>query len=208
MKPSSSLFLFLILILTLNSCGFIHYMGTKDPADESPEEVTAYLKKHRFDFADHSLFLVDSLRNSLSDSLHALDTWKLERQRSQSVMQIQIYDAEGKLVNAYAQCYGPYKRLAILKKKEFLYFKQFPTNYNLTFSDQPVLWKLSSTQKEQILQAVPNNTYTFVVYWNIWSNHYSEVMLKAVKKYLKSHESNDFNIQVILVNTGMKPRGN
>ena len=196
----------LILFFVLNSCGFIHYMGTKEPADESKEEVAAYLDKHHFNFADYNLFLNDSLRSLFSDSIHALDLWKLEHGKPQSVMQIQVYDPEGKLVNAYAQCYGPYNRLAILKTKEFRFFKQFPTNYKLNFSSQTELWVISAAHRERIIREVSQHDYTIIVYWNIWSNHYSKVMLKAVKRYLKKYASKDFNLQVILVNTGLKPK--
>ncbi len=204
MKQSS--FLILFFLLFLQSCSFIHLLGTKKPKDESQEQVDTYLKKHRFVFADHSVFVNDSLRDSLSSPLHALDTWKLENKIPQSVMQIHIYDSEGKFVNGYAQCYGPYRRLAILKTKDFQYFKQFPNNTKLKFSDEPTLWDISAAQKEQITQAVAKNKYTFVVYWTIWSNHFSEVMLKAVKSYLKRYESADFQVQVILVNNAMNPR--
>ncbi|MNV23284.1 hypothetical protein D3C71_1142920 [compost metagenome] len=192
--------------LVFHSCGFIHYMGTKEPADESPELAALFLKKHRYTFADHTFFLQDSLVDSLSSPLHALDTWKLNKGTPQSLMQIRIYDSSGKFVNGYAQCYGPYKRLNILKKKEFKYFRQFPNNQELQFSDEFALWNLSPSEKTRIEEVCSKNAYTFVIYWNCWSNHYSKVMLQAVKKYLKNYETPDFQIQVVLVNTGVKPK--
>jgi hypothetical protein len=179
-------------------------MGTSEPADESPGEVAAYLKKKHLDFADHSLFFEDSLRNLFSTPFYAIDTYKLARNTPQSLMQLRIYDRSGKLVNAYTQCYGPFRRRNIIKTKEFQFW-QFPTNFNLRFSDEPSLWAVSNLEKEQIRQAALQHDYTFVVYWNIWSNHYSKVMLKAVKKYLKRYESENFKIQVVLVNTGINP---
>lgn len=199
-----SLFIFPLL---LHSCGFIHYMGTKEPSDESPEHAAAFLKKHRFtSLADRTFFLKDSLVDSLSTSIHALDTWKLNKGTPQSLMQIRIYDSLGKFVNGYAQCYGPYKRLSILEKKEFRYFRQFPNNDKLLFPNEFSLWDLPSSEKTTISEACSKNAYTFVVYWNCWSNHYSKVMLRAVKKYLKNYETPDFQIQVLLVNTGVKPK--
>lgn len=203
MKPS---FFILLLTLFLNSCSYIHLLGTKKPEDESKEQVNTYLKKHRFTFADHSVLVNDSLRDSLFTPLHGLDTWKLERKLPQSAMHIRIYDSEGKFVNGYAQCYGPYRHLPILKTKDFQFFKQFPNNTKLKFSDEPTLWNISASQKEQINHAVSKNNYTIVVYWTIWSNHFSKVMLKAVKSYVKRYESADFQVQVILVNNAMNSR--
>ncbi len=206
MKPVYHLLVLFMILPILHSCHFIHFMATKEPGDESEKQVVTYLEKHRFHFADYNLFLTDSLRPLFSDSLHALDRWKFDNGKRQAEIQIQVYDSTGNLVNGYGLCYGYYERLDILATKELRFFPQLPTNYRLKLANQPVLWEISDGQKEAILKEAPQNKYTFVVYWNIWSNHYSEVILKSVRKYLKKYESDAFKVLVILVNTGIKPQ--
>jgi hypothetical protein len=187
-------------LVLISSCGFVHFMGTKDPVDKSKEEVDKYLMKNQVSFYDYNLLLKDEWIDSLSGKKHALNLWQLEHGTKQSTIQLRMYDSLGILVNGYAQCYGEFKKLNILSGKPFKTFSHLPTNFDLRFRDNLDLWNITGSERQEILEKSANQKFTFVVYWNIWSNYYSRVMLKELRKYLKKYEMKD-EVLIILVNT-------
>lgn len=187
-------------LVLISSCGFVHFMGTKDAVDKSKEEVDKYLMKNQVSFYDYNLLLKDEWIDSLSGKKHALNLWQLEHGTKQSTIQLRMYDSLGILVNAYAQCYGEFKKLNILSGKPFKRFSHLPTNFDLRFKDNLDLWNITGSERQEILEKSANQKFTFVVYWNIWSNYYSRVMLKELRKYLKKYEMKD-EVLIILVNT-------
>lgn len=193
------IFLFIILLL-ISSCGFIHYMGTKKAIDKSRAEVGEHLVKNKAAFYDYNLLLKDECIDSLSTKKHALNLWQLEYGTKQSTIQLRIYDSIVKLVNGYAQCYGEFKKLNILSEKPFKVFNHLPTNFNLRFSDNFDLWNATDSDRQEILVKASEKKYTMVIYWNIWSNYYSEIMFKELRKYLKKFEMKK-DVLIILVNT-------
>lgn len=186
--------------LIISSCSFVHYMGTKNTVDKSKLEVENYLVKNKVAFQDYNLLIKDELIDSLSSKKHAINLWQFEHGVEQSTIQLRIYDSIGVLVNAYVQCYGEFKRLNILSEKPFKTFSHLPTNYDLRFEDNFDLWNINDSNRQEILVKASKKKFTFVVYWNIWSNYYSRVMLKELKNYLRKFEMKD-EVLTILVNT-------
>ncbi|AEA44236.1 hypothetical protein [Fluviicola taffensis] len=189
----------LLYLTTISSCGLIHYMGTKPFMDKTRYEVETYLAKNNIIYYDHSILMKDELIDSLSAKKHALDLYKLEKGTMQSQMQLRIYDSLGKLINGYCQCYGDMNRLNILSEKGFKKFEHLPTNYELKFKDNLSLWNINESEEQRILLGAQEKKYTIVIYWNIWSNHYSKIMLKKLKEYLLKFEMKN-EVLIILVN--------
>jgi hypothetical protein len=175
-------------------------MGTKSTVDKSKLEVENYLVKNKVGFQDYNLFIKDELIDSLSSKKHAVNLWQFEHGVEQSTIQLRIYDSLGVLVNGYVQCYGEFKRLNILSEKPFKTFSHLPTNFDLRFRDNLDLWNISESDRQAILVKASKKKFTFVVYWNIWSNYYSKIILKKLKKYLKEFQMKN-DVLIILVNT-------
>jgi hypothetical protein len=191
---------YLLFLITVTSCSFLHYMGTKSTVDKSKLEVENYLVKNKVGFQDYNLFIKDELIDSLSSKKHAVNLWQFEHGVEQSTIQLRIYDSLGVLVNGYVQCYGEFKRLNILSEKPFKTFSHLPTNFDLRFRDNLDLWNISESDRQAILVKASKKKFTFVVYWNIWSNYYSKIILKKLKKYLKEFQMKN-DVLIILVNT-------
>ncbi len=191
-------FIYLIFCcLLMTSCGFFHFVGTKDEVAKSELEILDYAKKNKFVFDEHFVLYSD-VRDSFSNKTHALDLWKLERNKEQSFIQLRIYDSFGNLVNGYAQCYGELNRVNILAEKDFRTMVQFPNNFDLKFADNLKLFTASS--EELMLKESQGKKYTMVIYWNIWSNYYSRIMFRKLGQYLKKYKMRD-QIYIISVNT-------
>ena len=186
--------------LSISSCSFVHYMGTKSTVDKSTLEIDNYLTTNKIDYYDYNLLLKDEMIDSLSSKRHAVNLWQLEYGTTQSTIQLRIYDSLGELVNAYVQCYGEFKRLNILSEKPFKTFSHLPTNFDLRFRDNLDLWNISEVDRQEILVKTSSKKFTFVVYWNVWSNYYSRVMLKELKNYLRKFDMKN-EVLIILVNT-------
>lgn len=194
----------LSFVLFFQSCGFIHFMGTKQIEDKTEQEVDAYLNKIDFNDYDYSFLLPKQRFDSLGKKRHVLDLWKYEHQSQQSTIQIRIYGQEGEFLNGYAQCYGDMKKVNILSEVDFKNYKQFPNNTELIFKDELLLWELEDTIESNILDVQKNRKYTFVIYWNVWSNYYSKIIFKKLDKYLKNYNNRNDSL-IILVNTDNVP---
>src|SRR5690554_6301446 len=106
MKNYIKLILIVSVSIGLNSCGFIHYMGTKERDDKEEEEIIEYLNKIKFETYNYSLRMQPYFLDKLADSNHVLDLYKLERNNGQSTMQIRVFNPKGELITGYTQCSG------------------------------------------------------------------------------------------------------
>lgn len=195
---------FILFLLILSSCGLAHYMGTKDPVDKTDAEIADYLAKIKFRDFDFSLKLNDLKYKCLDEKKHAIDNWKFERGTEQSTIQVRVYDSLGRLVTGYTQCYGDLKRLNIFKSENFRKIKHLPNNYNLKLIDEFEIWDLKTSDSLSILNEISNKK-TIIIYWNIWSNYYSKIIFKELRKYLKKYD-NRGQLSIILVNTDITYR--
>jgi hypothetical protein len=175
-------------------------MGTKGVADKSETDVNDYLKDNGFLFYDFSFLLPKENIDSLSFINHTLDLWKYEKEVKQSTIQIRVYDSIGRLINGYAQCYGEMNKVNILSEEKFKYFKQFPNNYSLIFFNELNIWGIPVSQQSLIKEQSSRKRYTFVIYYNIWSNYYSKVMFRNLRKYLNKYGMRG-NSLIIFINT-------
>lgn len=165
-----------------------------------------YFKKHKINYFDFSFFLIDSLADSLSTNKYALNTWKLENGTKASPIQLRVYDSRGELINGYSQCFGNFKKLNILKDTNLVYYNHLPINYNLNFDDDLFFINASDSMKEELKENSKYYKYTIVFYWNIWSNYYSKIIFKELKKF--QNKINREKIRIILINTGIDEKPN
>jgi len=175
-------------------------MQTDFPKNESNEEIDKYLIENKFQSHQYSFLLIDSLSYLLSTERHSLNTYKLENGGKSSAIQLRIYDDKGDFYNGYEQCYGSLKRLNILDSNPPRIIPRFPNNQNLKFEHEFELWEIDDAIKRKIIAESKTHTYTFVLYWNIWSNYYSKVLFKEIAKYIEKHQTDDFSILFIIVN--------
>ncbi|MNK28051.1 hypothetical protein D3C87_464200 [compost metagenome] len=187
-------------VILISSCSFIHYMGTKTTVDKPESEINTYLIKNNFTFYDYNLLLKDELIDSLSIKKQALNLWQFEHGTAQSTIQLRIYDSLGKLVNGYAQCYGDFKKLNILSEKPYRTFSHLPNNFDLRLKNDLILWNITESDQQELLAKASEKKYTLVVYWNMWSNYYSKIILKELRKYLQKYQMKK-EVLIILVNT-------
>jgi hypothetical protein len=168
--------------------------------DKNEIEVSKYLEINKVNFYDYSFILPKISIDSFSNENHALDLWKYQRQKKQSSIQIRIYNSSNHLINGYLQCYGNMNYLNILSEKNTKHFEQLPNNYSLLFENELSLLNISEKIKNEIKLKSFQKTYTIVVYWNIWSNHFSKIIFKKLRRYLKKFEMQN-NVLIILINT-------
>jgi len=192
--------LYFIFSILIQSCTFIHYINTKEIVNKNESEISEYLETNKVDFYDYSFVFPEISIDSLSNKSHAIDMWKYERQTEQSTIQIRVYNSDGSLVNGYTQCYGDMNKINILSEKNTKLFKQFPNNYSLLFEDELSLLNISDGMKDEIKLKYPQKTFTFVVYWNIWSNHFSKIIFQKLRIYLNKFDMQN-NVLIILINT-------
>lgn len=188
-----------IIIFNNSSCGFINYMNTKARVDKSKDEIKAYLNKINFNTYNYSLQMKPYFLDKLAEEKHVLDLYKLKRNSEQSSMQIRVFNADGHLITGYAQCYGNLNLINILKKRNFVKYDKLYNNYELEYKDEFDLFVINEEIKNKIIsESVGKNR--IVIYWSIWSNHYSKIMLKKTKKYIKKFDPEMTNTIVIIVN--------
>jgi hypothetical protein len=194
----SNLF-YCILIFFCQSCTFIHYMNTKEIVSKNESEINNYLESNKIDYYDYS-FLSGISIDSLSNEQHVLDLWKYERKIEQSSIQIRIYNSSGNLINGYTQCYGDFNSINIFAEKNTKKFQRLPNNCDLLFENELSLLNIQDKVKNEIKLKSSQKTFTVVIYWNIWSQHFSKIMFQNLKKYLRKYDMRD-NVLVILINT-------
>ena len=199
MAPYLNLCVLILSFLSLGSCNLVHYLGTKAPEFKSQSEVESYLQQQMVAY-DHLLLLGEAQAYLLDQPYFALNLWKLEQGVAQSTIQVRIFNSQGILVNAYSQCYGNLERVNIFESKDFTCFDQFPNNYALTLGNELNHLIPNPLQSKAILEQSKSVQYTLMVYWNIWSNHYSRIILKKLNHYLTKYDMKK-NCQIILINT-------
>ncbi len=199
-KMKFSYLIFFFFFLSFQSCTFIRYMNTKEIVNKNEYDISEYLKSNKIDFYDYSFVLSGISIDSLSNKNHVLDLWKYERGTEQSTIQIRVYNSSGKLINGNTQCYGNLNSINILSEKNTKMFQRLPNNYSLLFDDELSLLNIDEKVKDEIKLKSSQKTFTFVIYWNIWSNDFSKIIFRKLKKYLKRYEMKD-DVLVILINT-------
>lgn len=194
-----AIFFTFYFLLFSYSCQYLKLIGLRTPRVLSEEDAVYYLRKVGFTQYDYSFTLPRELKDTLSHPAHALDLYKLKRGVGESIIQLRIYNASGVLVNGYTQCYGPLHRLNILKEKDFVCLKHLPNNYWLLFSNELALMPCNDSLKRVISDVAKQKKYTFVVYWNRWSNFYSRDIFHHIKRYFRKF-GNRSDVLVIMMN--------
>lgn len=198
-KEIKNILILISVFIVFSSCGFIHFVSTKQNIPKTENEIQSYLSKEKIKY-DYSFLFPYYFIDSLSNKNHILNMYKKKTGAKASTIQVRIYNSKGRLLNAYSQCYGSIKKLNIFSKKDFKSYDWLPTNYKLRFNNELDLLQFSDSLKKEILIQSNKKKYTMVIYWNIWSNYYSKIIFKKVKKYFKIYKNRE-QFLIILLNT-------
>lgn len=184
--------LIFIPLIALYSCDIMRLLNTSKQKDETTEEISVFLNKHKFIY-DYSFSNIDSTSNLLTDSIYKLD----KKSAIYSFIQLRIYDTSGKLYSGYSQCMGNFNSRKFIDSLPPLKNSYPYLNSELEFKDELNLISISPETKMQVLQEYQRYDYIFVVYWTIWTNYFSKHVLREVSK-IKSEEPD--RVFVIFVN--------
>ncbi len=185
--------LILLLLLSLYSCDIIHLLMVKERKNESKLEVEEFLNRKHYKF-DQSVLLNDSLH-----WLRKTDDYVFSKtSKLASAIELRIFDSIGVYHTSFSTCHGDFTKkgyltsLPIAKNNQHDYINQ-----TLSLKKELVLFDMDECDKEIIEQKSKNYQYTIVVYYTIWTNHFSERVLKEVSKF-KKHNPN--KVYVVLCN--------
>ncbi len=195
-----SKYLSIFLLLMMTGCQLVYYLQVNERHDDNLSEIKEYLDKNQISSFDYSLKLIDSLGYLMHTEKHMVNTWKLERGGEASAVELKIYNSEGTLINAYSQCFGPFKKLNILDSYPPRTIPHLPINYELEFTDELKLWDIDYEMKNQLVAESKESTYIFVMYWNIWTKQFTRVVLKALESYMTTYDPDRTKFLYILVN--------
>ena len=193
-------FLSVFLLLMMTGCQLVYYLQVNERHDDNLSEIKEYLDKNQISSFDYSLKLIDSLGYLMHTEKHMVNTWKLERGGEASAVELKIYNPGGALINAYSQCFGPFKKLNILDSYPPRTIPHLPINYDLKFTDELKLWDIDNEMKNQLVAESKESTYIFVMYWNIWTKQFTRVVLKALESYMTTYDPDRTKFLYILVN--------
>lgn len=177
-------------------------IATTKQQNESDEEIAAFLGKHKINY-DYSFDMVDSLWRALSTDTLGLELNKIEAGQSASPMQVRVYDQNGDFLTGHAQCFGDFKKLNILDSYPPRIIERLPINRDLKFHYELFMMNTTTQTKSILLVETPEFDYTIVVYWNIWSNYYSKVILEAASDYTIHQNEAGHHIRLILINSAI-----
>lgn len=177
----------------LNSCGFIRLLNTSEEKDESSSEIDAFFKRRNYLF-DFSLQSIDSL-NYLKKS----ENYKINLMNDKvEYIQLRVFDSLGMLYTGFSQCMGDFNRKKIIESFPPQKNTNPYLNVNLKFQNELLLVDASEAVKNKIIERSSNTSFTFVVYYTIWTNYFSKHVLKEVSKVKAKYKD---RVLIILVNT-------
>lgn len=180
----------------LVSCSILHLINVKKEKNESIYEVNAFLKKKKYTY-DESLFLNDSLHflRKTSGYIHS-DLSKIV-----SYIEVRIFDSSGANYTSFSQCHNDFAKKGFVSEIPIrLNSQQLYINNTLSLKNELVLFDINFAQKQSIETFAKNYKYTIVVYYTIWTNHFSEKVLKELSKFKKKYPN---EVYLILANSAM-----
>ena len=187
------LFFFLCLMFTLFSCDLIRLLNTSEEKNESSSEISSFLKKHKYAY-DYSFESIDSTYHLMKTAEHRINNDSLRY----SYIQLRIYDKAGNLYSGYSQCMGNFNQRKIIDSIPPAKNTNPFLNQKLQFKDELDSLYITPEARHKLLEDTQKYDYTFVVYYTIWTNYFSEHVLSEVSK---TKRSNPDKIRVVLVNT-------
>lgn len=183
----------IIICLLFYSCGFIRLLNTSEEKDENSYEIDNFLKKHNYLY-DFSFQSIDSL-NYLKKS----ETYKINLMNNKvEYIQLRVFDSIGRLYTGFSQCMGDFNKKVIIdsfppKKNTYPFL-----NNNLNFQNELKLIDASESVKNEVREISSKTSYTFVVYYTIWTNYFSKHVLKEVSKIKAKYKN---SVLILFVNT-------
>jgi hypothetical protein len=168
--------------------------------DESVDEIVDYFEKNKVEY-EFAIQLVDSPYYVLDSPRHVLNLYKYNRNISASPVQIRIYSVnDDSLFIGYSQCYGPLKRFPFFTTYPPLKVNYLPNNYSLKLRDELDLFDVGIDELNLISSRISNFEYVIIVYWNIYTKHYSKDAIKRVTEYVNEFNLKD-KVMIILANS-------
>lgn len=173
--------LLLLLLFIFTSCDLIHLIGVKESKNESPEEIEHFLSKKKYNF-DQSVQLNDSLFWMRKTDEYIFS----ELSGIASAIEMRIFDSLGNYYTSYSTCQGDFNQkgylpgLPIPKNDQADYINQ-----TLSLDKELIIMDITDSKKDEIRLDATNYQYTIVVYYTIWTNHFSERVLKKVSQLKK-----------------------
>ena len=70
-----------------------------------------------------------------------------------------------------------------ISKNKYPFFNQ-----SLSFENELLILELSANERQRISQESKKFKYSIVVYWNIWTNHFSKKVLKELSDFKDKHK--------------------
>jgi archaellum biogenesis ATPase FlaH len=180
----------------MNAVEIIQILNLKEPNNETPEEISKFLKTKKYAF-DESVLLIDSL-NHLQESSEYLFA---QNDKGVAAIQLRIFDSTGSYCTSFSTCHGDFhhkkavSEIPIRKNSQQEYI-----NNSLSLQKELILFDLNFAQKQSFSTIAKNYKYTIVVYYTIWTNHFSEKVLKELSKFKKKHPN---EVYLILANSAM-----
>lgn len=182
------------LLIALASCDLIRLLNTSEEKDESSEQIQAFLSKHKYKY-DFSFENTDSTSRLLKTPPYRLiDSDSIKY----SYIQLRVYDSTGNLYSGYAQCMGNFNEKRFIDSFPPIKNSHPFLNTGLKFRNELDLVNAGLVTKSRVLEEAKKYEYTFVVYWTIWTNSFSERVLREVSELKSDHPD---KILVIFVNT-------
>ena len=184
----------------MNAVEVIQILNLKEANNETPEEISKFLKKKKYGF-DESVLLIDSL-NHLQESSEYLFA---QNDKGVAAIQLRIFDSTGSYYTSFSTCHGDFhhkkavSEIPIRKNSQQEYI-----NNSLSLQKELILFDLNFAQKQTIETFAKNYKYTIVVYYTIWTNHFSEKVLKELSKFKKKYPD---DVYLIFANSAMDKTG-
>ena len=168
----------------------VHLLSVKEAKDETPQEVLNFLDKKGYRF-DESVFLKDSLFPVLRTKEYIF----AESDVNTAVIQVRIFDSIGNYYTSFSQCHADFQKKTFISGWPITKNSQQDyINQNLSLIKELALMDIGYGLKMGIEAVSKNYTYTIVVYYTIWTNHFSEKVLKELSKFKKKHPNDVYLI--------------
>ena len=187
----------LIGFFILSGCTYVFY-GIKDKKFENHQQQLKFLVSRNVDTLDVYSIKCGYL-DSLKDSSHAINTYKLKTGASPAAVQIRMYNNSGNFLYGWSQCMGNPHFLKIFDTIPMNSPYELPINFNLQFEKDLDLFEISEHQRREIINRTKNSDYTIIIYWAEWTGKFAKDVFKDVYDYVKSYP--DVNIYILKLNT-------
>lgn len=180
--------------ILFSACNLVKLLLVSEERNESKEEISQFLIRNNFKY-DFSFELCDSLAKNLSSPRYRINEMD---SMGYSYIQLRIFDSRGEFYTSYSQCLGSFDRRNFIRTLPVKKNNHPHLNKELKLVNEFEILDLDDESKDLISNHTRKFDLTFVVYWTIWTNHFSKRVLRQVSKIKKKYPD---KVCVILVNS-------